>query len=76
MVTLSVEEAQQTLKSLAERALKGEPIFIRVGGSGQILSLQSVPTELPPNYLAQCYGPQEIAEEDYLANFAPKGTAT
>jgi hypothetical protein len=76
MVTISVEEAQQKLKSLADRALNGESVFIRVHGTDQLLSLQSVPPELPPNYLAQCYGPEEVAEENYLATFAPKGTAT
>jgi hypothetical protein len=73
---LTVEEAQHELQSLAELALKGESVFIRVEGSDELLSLQSVPAEMPPNFLAQCYGPEEIAEEAYLAGFAPKGTAT
>jgi hypothetical protein len=76
MITLTVEEAQHELQSLVERALKGESIFIRVAGSKELLSLQSVSPALPPNYLAQCYGPEEIAEEEYLAGFAPKGTST
>ncbi len=76
MITLSLEEAQHSLNSLAERALRGESVLIRVEGSEELLSLQSVPPELPENYLAQCYGPEEIAEEEYLASLAPKGLAT
>jgi hypothetical protein len=76
MITLTVEEAQHALRSIVERALQGEAVFIRVEGSAGLLSLQSVPAELPPNYLAQCYGPEEIAAEEYLAGFGPKGTST
>ena len=49
-------------------------MFIRIEGSHELLSLQSVPAELPPNYLADCYGPEEIAQEEYLASlgFAQK----
>ena len=74
MVTLTVEEAQHDLRTLANRALQGEKVFIRVEGSNELLTLQSALTELPPNYLSQCYGSTEIAEEDYLARFAPKGS--
>jgi hypothetical protein len=76
MTTLSLEEAQHSLNSLAERALRGEVILIRVNGTAELLSLQSVPPELPPNYLAKCYGREEIAEEEYLVGLAPKGLAT
>jgi hypothetical protein len=76
MITLTLEEARDSLNSLAERALRGEAVLIRVQGTEELLSLQSVPRELPPNYLAECYGPEEIAEEEYLAGFAPKGLAT
>jgi hypothetical protein len=76
MITLTLEEARSSLSSLAERALRGEAVLIRVQGTEELLSLQSVPSELPPNYLAECYGPAEIAEEEYLAGFAPKGLAT
>jgi hypothetical protein len=76
MITLSLEEAQKSLQNLAQRALQGEAVYIRVAGAEGFLSLQSVPTDLPPNYLAQCYGPEEITEEDHLASFAPKGVAT
>jgi hypothetical protein len=76
MITLTLEEAQNSLKALAERVLQGETVFIRLEGTEDLLSLQTVPPELPPNYLAQCYGPEEIGEEDYLAAFAPKGLVT
>lgn len=76
MTTLTLDEAQRTLNSLAQLALRGEQVLIRVEGSSEILSLQSVPAELPKNYLAACYGPEEIAQEEYLARFAPPGTAT
>jgi hypothetical protein len=76
MKTLTMEEAQRSLPSLAQRALGGEQVLIRVEGSPDLLSLQSVPAELPENYLAACYGPEEIAEEAYLAGCAPRGTAT
>ena len=76
MKTLTLDEAQRSLSSLAERALRGEKVLIRVEGSSDLLSLQSVPAELPPDYLAGCYGPEEIAQEEYLAGFAPRGTAT
>ncbi|MCI0540866.1 MAG: hypothetical protein L0Z50_37170 [Verrucomicrobiales bacterium] len=76
MITLTIEEAQHSLSSLAQRALRGERVFIRVEGTEELLLLQSVAPELPPNYLADCYGPEEIAQEDYLAGFAPRGSAT
>jgi hypothetical protein len=76
MVTLTLAEAQQSLKFLAERVLLGEAVFIRIEGTEELLSLQSVPSELPPNYLAECYGSEEIAEEEYLAGLAPRGLAT
>lgn len=76
MITLTIEEAQRSLSSLVRRALQGERVFIRVEGTQELLSLQSVPAELPENYLADCYGPEEIAQEEYLARFAPVGTAT
>jgi len=76
MVTLTLEEAQHSLNSLAERALRGETVFIRIEGTEELLSLQSVAPDLPPNYLAECYGPEEVADEEYLAGFAPKGLAT
>ncbi len=76
MITLTLKEAQHSLNSLAERALRGETVFIRIEGTEELLSLQSVTPDLPPNYLAQCYGPEEVADEEYLAGFAPKGLAT
>ena len=76
MQTLTLDEAQRILGSLAQRALRGEQILILVEGSPELLSLQSVPAELPKNYLADCYGPEEIAQEAYLAGFAPRGVAT
>jgi len=76
MKTLTLDEAQRSLSSLAKCALRGEQVFIQVEGSQELLSLQSVPAELPENYLACSYGPEEIAEENYLASFAPRGTAT
>lgn len=76
MKTLTLDEAQRSLSSLAQRALRGEQVLIRVEGSPDLLSLQSVPAELPENYLAGCYGPNEIAEEEVLARLAPRGTAT
>ncbi len=76
MTTLTLDEAQRTLNSLAQLALRGEQVLIRVEGSSEMLSLQHVPVELPENYLAACYDPEEIAQEDYLAGFAPRGTAT
>ena len=56
MKTLTLDEAQSTLGSLAQRALRGEQVLIRVEGSPDLLSLQSVLAELPENYLAGCYG--------------------
>ena len=76
MKTLTLDEAQRSLPSLAQRALRGEQVFIRVEGGSELLSLHSVPAELPQNYLAECYGPQEIAEENYFANLGPRGIAT
>ena len=76
MITLTLDEAQRALSALAQRALRGEQVLIRVEGSPELLSLQSVPAELPENYLAGCYGPEEIKEEEYLARFAPRGTGT
>jgi hypothetical protein len=76
MVTLTIDEAQKDLPALAKRALSGEQVFIRVEGTHQLLSLHGLASELPPNFLAECYGPQEIAEENYLAEFGPKGTTT
>ena len=76
MKTLTLDEAQRSLPSLAQRALRGEQVLIRVEGSPELLSLQSVPGELPENYLAGCYSPEEIAEENYLAGLAPRGTDT
>jgi hypothetical protein len=76
MITLTLEEAQNSLNALAERVLQGETVFIRLEGTEDLLSLQTVSPELPPDYLAQCYGPEEIAQEDYLAGFAPKGLVT
>jgi hypothetical protein len=76
MKALTLDEAQRSLASLAQRALRGEPVLIQVEGSPQLLSLRSVDVELPEGYLADCYGPEELAEEAYLAGFAPRGTAT
>jgi hypothetical protein len=76
MITLTLEEAQNDLQKLAHRAAQGEIVFITIPGTNSLLSLQSVQPELPPNYLAQCYGPEERAEEDHLATFAPRGIAT
>ena len=76
MITLTLDEAQHSLSSLAQRALRGEQVLIRVEGSPNLLSLQSVPAELPRNYLSDCYGPEEIAQEAHLAGFAPRGTRT
>jgi hypothetical protein len=76
MKTLTLDEAQRSLGSLAQRALRGEEVLIQVEGSQELLSLQTVRRELPENYLAGCYGPEEIAEEGYLAGFAPPGTGT
>ena len=76
MKTLTLDEAQRTLGSLAQRALRGEPVLIRVEGSHDLLSLQNVEAELPENYLAGCYGSEEIAQEAYLVGCAPRGTAT
>jgi hypothetical protein len=76
MKALTLDEAQRSLRSLAQRALRGEQVLIQVEGSQELLSLQSVPAELPENYLAGCYGPEEIAEEGYLASLAPRGTGT
>ena len=76
VITLTLDEAQHTLSSLAQRALRGEQILIRIEGSPDLLALQSIPAELPENYLADCYGPEEIAQEEYLAGFAPRGTGT
>jgi hypothetical protein len=76
MKTLTLAEAERSLRSLAERALKGEQVLIKVEGSDELLSLHSVSAELPENYLAECYGPNEIAQENYLAGLAPRGTAT
>ena len=61
MRTLTLDEAQRTLNAIAQLALRGEQIFIRIEGSPELLSLQSVPVELPENYLAACYGREEIA---------------
>jgi hypothetical protein len=74
MTTVTLDEAQKSFDSLAQRALDGESILIQV--DGRLLSLKSVAPDLPDNYLASCYGPQEIAEEDYLASLAPRGTST
>ena len=76
MKTLTLDEAQRSLSSLAQRALRGEQVLIQVEGSPNLLSLQSVPAELPEDYLAGCYGPEGVAQEAYLAGFAPRGTAT
>lgn len=76
MITLSITEAQHALEALAARALQGESVFIKVEGTNEVLSLRSVPPELPRNYLDECYGPKELAEEEYLAGFAPKGLDT
>ena len=76
MKTITLAEAQRSLSSLAQCALRGERILIRVEGRPELLSLQSVPADLPENFLARCYGAEEIAEEAYLASFAPQGTAT
>ena len=76
MRTLTLDEAQRTLDSIAQLALRGEQIFIRIEGSPELLSLQRVPVELPENYLAACYGREEITQEEYLAEFAPRGTGT
>jgi len=75
MITLSVKEAQDSLDSLAQRALRGEQIFIRIEESGELLSFRRIEPELPPNYLAECYGVEEIARENYLVGFAPRNTA-
>jgi hypothetical protein len=76
MKTLTLDEAERSLRSLAQRALKGEQVLIRVEGSSELLSLRTVSGELPKDFLSDCYGPQEIAEENYLAERAPRGTAT
>ncbi len=76
MKTLTLDEAQRSLSSLAQCALRGEQVLIQVEGSRELLSLQTVPGELPENYLAGCYGQAEFADEEYLASFAPRGTAT
>jgi hypothetical protein len=76
VTTLTLDEAQRSLGVLAQRALHGEQIYIRVEGSNEILTLHSVPTQLPSNYLADCYGPAELAAEEYLAGFAPRSAAT
>ena len=70
MKTLTLDEAQRALGSLAQRALRGEQILIRVEGSPDLLSLQPVPAELPENYLAGCYGTEETAQEEYLAGWS------
>ena len=76
MKAVTLDEAQRSLASLAQRALRGEPVLIQIEGSPRLLSLQSVDVELPEGYLDDCYGSEEIAEERYLAGFAPQGTAT
>jgi hypothetical protein len=76
MTTLSLAEAQRTLASLAQLALRGERVLIQVEGSQEMLLLQSVPGELPENYLAGCYGAEELALEEQLVRSAPRGTAT
>ena len=76
MKTLTLDEAERSLRSLAQKALRGEQVLIQVEGSQELLSLCSVPPELPQDYLAACYGPEEIAEEEYFARFAPRGTGT
>ena len=76
MKTLTLEEAEHSLRSLAQRALRGEQVLIRIEGSQELLSLRSVPAELPADYLAGCYGPEEIAQENYLGSLAPRSSAT
>lgn len=73
MTPLSLDEAQRSLSSLAERALRGEQVLIQVEGASELLSLQTVASELPPDYLRACYGPEEIRQEEHLAGFAPQG---
>ena len=74
--TVTVEEAQNTLTALAKRALRGERILIQLPGEESLVALERVTPELPPNYLADCYGPDEIQVENALASLAPRGTST
>jgi uncharacterized protein (UPF0218 family) len=73
---LTLDEAQKSLPALAQRALEGEQVLIQVEGRSDLLSLQSVPAELPENFLAGCYGQEELAQEEYLAGLSPRTTAT
>jgi hypothetical protein len=75
MNTLTIDEAQRSLRSLAERALKGETVYIQADNS-RLLTLQSIPPELPENYLADCYGPEDHQVEARLAAFAPQSSQT
>jgi hypothetical protein len=54
------DEAQRSLASLAQRALRGEPVLIQIEGSPQLLSLQSVDAELPEGYLADCSSRSDV----------------
>jgi hypothetical protein len=76
MTTLTLEEAKRTLPALAQRALLGEQVMIRVEGNQMLLLLHRIEPELPENYLAHCYGADELAEEQYLDGFAPTGAST
>ena len=72
MKAFSIDEAERSLRLLAQRALRGEQVLIHIEGSSDLLSLRAVPTEFPQDYLMECYGQEEIAQENYLASLGSR----
>ena len=67
MKTVSISEVSEQLKSLAELALHGEPVFIEM--DSRVFVLQEYPAiePLPPGALEGVYTEEEIREDNLFA---------
>lgn len=67
MKTISISEADEQLKSLANLALHGEQVFIEV--DSRVLVLQEYPVieSIPPGALVDAYTEEEIRQDNLFA---------
>ena len=73
MQTISVSQAKQRLRKVADDALKGKPVLIIRKSKLLILQAYQLPEPIPlrpPGYFQELYSEEETAEVNYLASRA------
>jgi prevent-host-death family protein len=70
-MTISVEQAQLSLKELIDKSARGEPVVI-TEGNVPVAELRSVSTDKPMPVFGSCTGMLSIVSDDdgHLADFA------